>query len=254
VTTVPARPPQTLSERIARLDPEVVTPIGKVVLLTIAAFADRYTGENAWVSESTVRDLSGFGRTAIVDAYRHLHKIGALAYATGGTRPRGCDPRVRQRSIVIEHLTAKAPRRCRQATQSTPTTVPPNGNEPCRQAVTTFPVSLSKRERHTGPRACGQALAPDSPLQGGDPIAGTGEGDDKPQASPWRRLESLLSEFDLSPASRSTQALLAWRDVTRDRRVGEIRDALRRARKRMPVTLATCSARDLEAELAGASV
>lgn len=236
-------PLSTLTERIARLDPEPLTAIGKVVLQTLAAFADRYTGENVWVSEGTVQELTGFSRTAIKAAYRHLHRIGALVYAMGGRRPRMVDSRVPQRAIVIEHLVAKAPRRGRWATQFRPPTGSPTANELGRGKTTTFPC-FSPSEKNNRP-------APESPLMGADPVAEAGGSSTEPTpppATPWGMLLGLLLEHGLVPDGNSPAEQRAWLDLLRSRgltQVGRLRAALTCARARLPRMMNSCSPRSI---------
>lgn len=223
------KPQQTLSERIARLDVTVVTPIGKVVLLTAAAFADRYTGDNLWTSATRLAELTGLSRSAVHVAIRHLTRIGVLMPCTG-ERPEGVDPRVPGRRIVVDHIPG-TPRKTRPIVENNrvtrrhsppPPTVSPGGHGLCHQVDTTVPVpSQEVRGRGEGRTPPPPASQPREKPKGTKTrerlrlsLAGSGYATaDLDEWEAWLRFEGFQTWSDI-------EDFLAWGQQAHRRRKG----------------------------------
>jgi hypothetical protein len=191
---------QTLAEKIARIDPEVLTPIGKSVLATLVAYGDRYTGRNIWVSLERVVALVGFSHGAVLAAVKHLHAIGALVYDDCDGRPDRVDKRVRGRAIVIAHLAAAPKRSVHQVDSSDPSTRrtkirPPGGLGSVHQVDATFPPPSSPSEtRPDRP----ENHTPKPPRVGGSASPSEAEPDDD------AKLERTLDELGVARGPTAT--------------------------------------------------
>lgn len=104
------KPQQTLAERIARIDVSILTPAAKALLLCAAAYADRYTGRNLWVSHERLRHDTGLSRATVYRVFNHLRAIGVLEPETG-PRPARVDLRVRGYAINVAAMPARTPTR-----------------------------------------------------------------------------------------------------------------------------------------------